>query len=100
MAEEPLDIFIFFFEYGMRPNHSLERAGVLIGLAIEMNKVNLVEFLIQQGGNPTGYYGIFREDTYIGAAARRPSSDMLNLLIESGSKLEGSQALRQAADHG
>ena len=98
-AVEPLDVFKVFFEYGMRPDHSLDWAGNTTLCAIEMNKVDLARFLLQKGGKPTGYCR-FREDTYLGAAARRPAPDMLNLLIESGSKLEGSQALRQAAERG
>jgi len=40
------------------------------------------------------------DDTYLGAAARRPQSEMLKLLLDSGSQIKGSQALRQAVERG
>lgn len=98
-SSEPLDVFKVFFDFGMRPDHNLERVGNTTSFAIAYNRVNLVRFFLQQGAKPTGRY-LQHHDTYLGAAARRPSTDMLNLLVEYGSELKGSQALRQAAKAG
>ncbi|KAG8526630.1 uncharacterized protein KY384_008831 [Bacidia gigantensis] len=99
MAEEPLEVFKFFFEHGMKPDHNLDRAINIMAQAISHNHVNLARFLLEQGAKPTGRY-IQPEDTYLGEAARKPSSDMLKLLLQHGARLEGSQALRQAAEAG
>jgi len=98
-GSNPLAVFKLFAEYGMKPDHNLDRAINPTAHAIAMNNVELVRYFLAQGANPTGRY-IQREDTYLGAATRHPQSYMLELLLEHGSKLEGSQALRQAVERG
>ena len=98
-GSDPLGIFKVFFEYGMKPDHNLDRAINTTACAIAMNNVNLVKFFLSRGAKPTGHY-LNPDDTYLGAAARRPQSEMLKLLLESGSEVKGSQALRQAAERG
>ena len=98
-GSDALSVFKLFFEYDMEPDYDLERAGNTTGCAIASGQVELARFLLSKGGKPTGRY-IQLEDTYLGAAARLPEPDMLKLLIEHGAKIEGSQALRQAAENG
>lgn len=98
-GSNPLGIFKLFAEYGMKPDHNLDRAINTTACAIAVNNVDLVKFFLAPGANLTGRY-LQPEDTYLGAAARRPQPDMLKLLLEHGSKLEGSQALRQAVERG
>ena len=93
----PVDIFKVFFEYGMEVDHSLGRDQNTTAYAIVQNKVDLVKFLLSQGAKPDGKVYIHPEDSYLGSAARYPQSDMLKLLLVYGSRLEGSQVLRQAA---
>ena len=98
-GSDPLSVFKVFFEYGMQPDHNLDLATNTTACAVAMNKVDLVKFFLSHGANPTGHY-LQAEDTYLGAAARRSSSEMLKLLLQHGSTLEGSQALRQAVERG
>lgn len=98
-GSDPLGFFKVFFEYGMKPDHNLDRAINTTARAIGMNDVNLVKFFLSQGAKPTGHY-LSPDDTYLGAAARRPQSEMLKLLLGSGSEVKGSQALRQAVERG
>ena len=94
-----LEVFRVFLEYGMTPDYNLDRAISPFARAVASNQVDLAAFFLSRGAKPTGRY-IIENDTYLGTAARRPSSDMLELLIEHGSKLEGSQALAQAVQYG
>ena len=98
-GSDPLAVFKLFFEYGMKADHNLERAINPTACAIANGDLELVKFFLSKGANPNGRY-IQPEDTYLGAAASLPQLDMLRLLIEHGSKLEGSQALRQAVQNG
>ena len=99
VGSDPLSIFKVFFEYGMAPDYNLERACNTTAVAIASGKVELVRFFLSKGAKPTGRY-LQPEETYLGAAAGLPEPDMLKLLVEHGAKLEGSQALRQAVQHG
>lgn len=98
-GSNPVAVFKLFFEYGMEPDYNLDRAGNATSFAIAKGKIDLVKFFLEKGANPTGRY-LQPEDTYLGAAARQQTSDMLKLLIEKGANLKGSQALRQAAQSG
>ena len=98
-GSDALAVFKLFFEYGMKPDYNLDRAGNTTSFAISSGKIDVDKFFLEKGAKPNGRY-LQPEDTYLGTAARQQTSDMLKLLIEKGSKLEGSQALRQAAQCG
>ena len=82
----------------MSANHNLERAISPLACAINGPKMGFARFLFEKGANPNGRY-TFEKDTFLGAAARHSTPDMLNLLIEHGARLQGSHALRQAAEY-
>ena len=94
---DPIKVFEVFFKYGMSANHNLDRAISPLAFAIGQEN-DFAHFLLQNGANPNGRY-IFEKDTFLGAAARRPTPDMLNLLVQFGARLQGSHALRQAAQY-
>ncbi|KAN0098923.1 ankyrin repeat protein [Hyaloscypha variabilis] len=94
-GKHPIKVFEVFFDYGMSANYNLDRAISPLARVIG-RKIDFTRFLLQKGANPNGRY-IFEKDTFLGAAARLPTPDMLNLLIQFGARLQGSHALRQAA---
>ena len=98
-GNDALSVIKLFFEYVMEPNYDLHWAINPMAMAISRGNIDLARFLLSRGAKPSGRY-IQPEDTFLGAAARLAKPDMLNLLIEHGVKIEGSQALRQAAQNG
>ena len=98
-GNDALSVIKLFFEYGMKPDHDLHWGINPMARAISRGNIDLARFLLSRGAKPSGRY-IQPEDTFLGAAARLAKPDMLNLLIEHGVKVEGSQALRQAAENG
>lgn len=98
-GSDPLAVFRIFFDYGMKPDYNLERAGNTTSFAIASGKFDLVRFFLEKGAKLTGRY-LQQEDTYLGVAARQQTLDVLKLLIDKGAELKGSQALRQAAQSG
>jgi ankyrin repeat protein len=96
-GKDPIKIFEVFFDYGMSANYNLDRAISPLARAIG-RKIDFAHFLLRKGANPNGRY-IFEKDTFLGAAAIQPALDMLNLLIQFGARLQGSHALRQAAQY-
>ena len=96
---DPLPVFKLFLEYGMEPDHNLDRAINTTAFAIAGGKVDLVRFFLSKGAKPSGRY-LQPEDTYLGSAARQHDPGMLELLLENGAELKGSQALRQAVQNG
>ena len=92
----PIKVFEVFFDYGMSADHNLERAISPLACAIQYSNYEFAEFLLQKGANPNGLY-MRGEDTFLSCAACSSTPDMLNLLVQHGARLRGSQALRQAA---
>jgi len=85
-------------DYGMEVDYDLAQAISPLACAISRRMVDFSRFLLDKGANPNGRY-TFAPDTFLGAAARHMNPDLLNLLIEHGALLQGSQALRQAAEY-
>ncbi|KAH8656102.1 ankyrin repeat-containing domain protein [Tricladium varicosporioides] len=81
----------------MSVDYNLELAISPLACAISSHYES-AEFLLRKGANPNGCY-IFEKDTFLGRAAANPTSDMLNLLVQYGARLQGSHALRQAAQY-
>ena len=98
-GSDPIKVFHVLLDSGMTPEYNLDRAVSPFAGAVARNSVGLAAFFLSRGAKPNGCYGS-ETDTYLGAAARRSSSDMLNLLIKHGAKVEKSQALRQAVQYG
>ena len=98
-GSDAISVFKVFFDYGMKADINLERAINPTACAVARNNVALVRLLLEHGAKSTGHC-LQAEDTYLGAAARQDGSEMLQLLIQHGANLEGSQALRQAVQSG
>lgn len=98
-GSDPIKVFRVLLESRMTPNYNLDRAGSPFAYAVRRNNVDLAAFFLSRGAKVNECYGS-QTDSYIGAAACRPSPDMLKLLIEHGAKYEGTQALRQAIQYG
>lgn len=92
---DPIAIFQVFFDYGMSPNYNLERMISPLALAIP-NRLELAKFLLEKGANPNGHY-TFVEETFLCAAARAQKPDMIDLFIKHGARIQGSNALQDAA---
>jgi hypothetical protein len=91
-----IKVFEVFFDYGMSADHILDHATSPLACAIS-SQYEFAKFLLLKGANPNGRYNL--KDTFLGRAASNPTPDMLNLLVQHGARLQGSHALREAAQY-
>lgn len=98
-GKDPIGVFKVLLEYGLSPDVNLDRAVSPLAQAVARNQVDLARYLLSKGADPNRHY-ISDKDTLLGAAARLPKTDMLDLLLRHGAQIEGSQALRQASQYG
>ena len=68
-------------------------------MAISQQLPEKTQFLLSKGVNPNSW-GFLPEDTLLSRAARYPSVENVNLLLEYGAQVPGSHALRLAAENG
>ena len=86
-------------DFGMEVDHEIDKVGAPLSIAINCQKVELVRFLLGKGADPNGMYWIPPE-VYLVKAASLPEPDILNLLLDHGAEVEGSMALKGAAEEG
>ncbi len=77
----------------------MDKIGSPLTVAIQRQDVDMVRFLLSKGADPNDQYWI-PNDTVLARAASLPSQEILNLLLEQGAKIQGSKALKGAAEGG
>ncbi len=86
-------------DFGLTPDHEIDKMGSPLGIAIRGEKVDMVRFLLEKGADPNGMYWIPPESFLLKAASLN-SPDIMKALQDHGAKLKGSMALRGAAKNG
>ena len=86
-------------DFGLGVDHEIDKMGSPLSIAIREEKVDMVRFLLEKGADPNGMYWIPPE-TFLIKAASLPSSNILKSLLDYGAKLQGSAALKGAAEEG
>jgi ankyrin repeat protein len=93
----PIEIFQVFFDYGMSPDYGLGRDGSILVNAL--SSPQLGNFLLERGADPNNpNCGSPPSKSCLLLAAHNPTPDMINALIEHGANVQGSEALRGAAE--
>ncbi|KAL8655269.1 MAG: hypothetical protein Q9226_003110 [Calogaya cf. arnoldii] len=92
-------------EGGLDVNHELECAGDVLKAAVDHGNIELVKYLFSKGADPNSDRCAIHGDNIAIIVAiigdrNEHSSEMLRVLFENGTKLEGTGALRAAAEHG
>lgn len=96
-GRNPIEVFQVFFDYGMSPDYGLGRAGCILAVAI--SSAHFSKFLLQRGADPNNpNCGSPPSKSCLLLAAYNPTPSMINILIEHGATLQGSEALRGAAE--
>lgn len=94
-----LSIFQSLLDQGVKVDANLERAITPLAVAVAMELEQITTFLLSKGADPNRHYS-FEKDTLLGRAAGGQSLGILEALLRYGANVEGSQALRQAAEQG
>lgn len=84
-------------KYGISPEYNFERRYNLLGYCI-LARPELAKFLLERGANPNSCY-TSADNTMLSAAARAPTTDMINALVEHGARVKSSHAFQDAAEY-
>ncbi|KAL8847239.1 MAG: hypothetical protein Q9221_007726 [Calogaya cf. arnoldii] len=92
-------------EGGLGVNHELECAGDVLKAAVDHGNIELVKYLFSKGADPNSDRCAIHGDNIAIIVAiigdrNEHSTEMLKVLFENGTNLEGTGALRAAAEHG
>jgi len=91
--------FQTLMDFGLSVNHPMDKIGSPLTVAIQRQDVEMVRFLLSKGADANDQYWI-PNDTVLARAASLPSLEILTLLLEHGAKIQGSKALKGAAESG
>ncbi|KAH8701858.1 ankyrin repeat-containing domain protein [Talaromyces proteolyticus] len=91
--------FQTLMDFGLSVNHPMDKIGSPLTVAIQRQDVEMVRFLLSKGADANDQYWI-PNDTVLARAASLPSLEILTLLLEHGAKIQGSKALKSAAENG
>jgi hypothetical protein len=84
---------------GLGLNHEVEHMGSPLGIAITNGKLDLIRFLLAKGADPNNLYPSPRVSLLYMAALCR-STVIMQLLLDHGATIRGSEALAGAAEAG
>ncbi|TWU73842.1 hypothetical protein ED733_005294 [Metarhizium rileyi] len=93
-GKDPVAVFSVFLDLGMNPNVGLGVAGSPLAQAVSSNQLDLAEYLLSRGADPSGSY---MSESLLGVAATLPNDEVLRALVRFGAPVAASQALQQAA---
>ncbi|KAJ5096121.1 hypothetical protein NUU61_005477 [Penicillium alfredii] len=91
--------FQTLMDFGLPINHPMDKIGSPITVAIQRQDVEMVRFLLSKGADANDQYWI-PNDTVLARAASLPSLEIVTLLLKHGADVQGSQALKGAAESG
>ena len=94
-------IFCVLLDNGMDVNKYLEQGGLPLVSACKAGKVELANFLLDQGADPNNGYVLGDYESLVWAiVGANASLDMVELLLARGTVVKGTGALIAAAEHG
>ena len=92
-------VFQTLLDFGLNVNHNIEKIGSPLTVVVQRQDVEMVRFLLSKGADANEQYWI-PNDSVLARAASLPSLEILALLLEHGAKIQGSKALKGAAEGG
>lgn len=91
--------FQTLMDFGLSVNHPIDKIGSPLTVAIQRQDIKMVQFLLSRGADADDQYWI-PNDTVLARAAYLPSLEILTLLLEHCAEIQGSRALKDAAESG